>query len=253
MRQPWDAHDLREVIDEALGLASESGGSLPWVLGNHDITRVASRLGVDQNLIRDPTDELRRGIAPVNLTLGTRRARAAALLQLALPGSAYLYQGEELGLPEHFTIPAAHRHDPTFHRTKGAAVGRDGCRVPIPWSGQRPPYGFSAGHARTWLPQPDDWAALTVEAQQNTPDSTLSLYKKALRLRRSLPALGDGTLTWREMAPNTLTFDRAPDFTCMVNLGNEPVPLPARHRILLSSGPCDGRSLPPDTAAWLQG
>lgn len=252
MRQAWDARALREVIDEALELTVESGGSLPWVLGNHDVTRVASRLGIDQDLIRRPTDTLRRGAAPVDIALGTQRARAAALLQLALPGTAYIYQGDELGLPEHFSIPANRRQDPTFHRTRGAAVGRDGCRVPIPWSGQAPSYGFTAGPVRTWLPQPLDWAHLTVEAQLGRADSTLSLYRTALRLRRTSPALGDGTLTWRETAPDTVAFDREPGFTCVVNLGSQPISLPANSGVILSSGPSDGSSLPPDTAVWLQ-
>ncbi len=252
MRQAWDATALREVIDEALALTAESGGSLPWVLGNHDITRVASRLGVDQDLIRNPDDALRRGAAEVDITLGTRRARAAALLQLALPGSAYLYQGEELGLPEHFGIPAEQREDPTFHRTQGAAVGRDGCRVPMPWSGRVPPYGFAPTPGPTWLPQPPDWDDLTVEAQRERADSTLSLYRQAVRIRRESPALGDGTLTWRESPPDTLAFDRDPGFTCVVNLGPEPVPLPSGSQVILSSVPHDDGSLPPDAAVWLR-
>jgi len=252
MREPWGAPGLRAVIDEARGLIAESDGSMPWVLGNHDITRVVSRLGIDQEVIRRPTDALRRGKADVDLVLGTRRARAAALLLLALPGTAYLYQGEELGLPEDFSIPADRRDDPTYHRTQGAAVGRDGCRVPMPWSGDAPPYGFADKPVRTWLPQPLDWAGLTVEAQLPQPDSMLTLYRTALRLRREQAALGDGDLSWRESPPDVLSFDREPGFTCVVNLGDSPVALPAGVRVLLASEPLDGGALPSDTAVWLQ-
>ncbi len=249
---PWTARELRVVIDEARGLTTRSGASLPWVLGNHDITRVVSRLGIDQALIRHPTDALRRGMVPGDLSLGTRRARAAALVLLALPGGAYIYQGDELGLPEYLDIPADRRQDPTFYRTDGAAVGRDGCRIPMPWSGDVPPYGFADRPLRTWLPQPSDWARLTVAAQLSDPESMLNLYRAALRLRREHPALGDGEMTWTETGADQLAFTRDPGFGFFANLGDEPVGIPPSSRVLLSSGPLEGPLLPPDTAVWLQ-
>jgi alpha-glucosidase len=248
---PWAASDIRAVIDEACGLVADSGGSMPWVLGNHDVTRVVSRLGMDQALIRRPTDARRRGEVEVDVALGMRRARVAALLLLALPGSAYLYQGDELGLPEHLAIPASRREDPTFHRTGGAAVGRDGCRVPLPWSGDAPPYGFADRPVRTWLPQPLDWATLTVEAELSAADSILNLYRAALRLRREHPALGDGQMTWVESGGDELVFTREPGFGFVANLGSKPVILPSGS-VILASGPLDDDLLPTDTAVWLQ-
>ena len=250
MRVPWNACELRAVIDEAREITRVSSGSMPWVLGNHDITRLVSRLGVDQHLIREPTDEWRRGTTPIDVALGTHRARAAALLLLALPGSAYIYQGDELGLPEHFTIPAEDREDPTFHRTGGAAVGRDGCRVPLPWSGTTAPFGFTDQPARTWLPQPD-WSELTVETQSASPDSMLNLYRAALRLRHGHPALGDGDLEWLDLGQEVLAFRREPSFLFMLNFLNEPVQLPPDHQVVLTSGPILDNALPAHTAVWL--
>jgi glycosidase len=249
MRVPWVLPELRAVIDEGRQIA-RAGGSTPWVLGNHDITRLVSRLGVDQGLITTPTDEWRRGTAPVDVALGTARARAAALLLFALPGSAYLYQGDELGLPEDFTIPADRREDPTYHRTEGAAVGRDGCRVPLPWSGSAPPYGFADRPVRTWLPQPD-WSAMTVAAQTAQPDSMLTLYRTALRLRREHPALGDGDLEWLDLGDDVLAFAREPGFVFVLNMGDHAIDLPAGHEILLASHPLPDGLLPPDSAVWL--
>jgi alpha-glucosidase len=252
MRSPWGAADLRAVIDETRGLVAESGGSMPWVLGNHDITRVVSRLGTDQNLIRHPDDALRRGTAEVDVRRGTRRARAAALLLLALPGAAYIYQGEELGLPEHLAISADRREDPTFRRTDGAAVGRDGCRVPLPWSGAAPPYGFADRPVPTWLPQPLDWGSLTVAAELSDAGSMLNLYRAALRLRREHPALGEGEMTWVGSGPDELAFTREPGFGFAANLGDTPVGWPVGGRVILASGPVDDALLPPDTAAWIE-
>lgn len=252
MRVPWDAPEIREVIDEARQMIDRSDCSMPWVLGNHDVTRLVSRLGVEQSLIRQPTEELRRGTVKVDIPLGMRRARAAVLLLLALPGSAYIYQGDELGLPEHFAIPADRREDPTFHRTGGAAVGRDGCRVPLPWSGDTPPYGFAAEPIRTWLPQPMDWAMLTVDAQRAEADSMLNLYRTALRTRREHPALGAGEMMWLDSAADQLVFTRDPGFVFAANLGPNLMPLPEGNRVIVASGPLNGGQLPKDTAVWLQ-
>ncbi|WP_182903723.1 glycoside hydrolase family 13 protein [Microbispora sp. H10830] len=253
MPTPWSAEEFRTVIDASHRLARETGGSIPWVLGNHDVPRMVTRFGVDQDLVRAPTPEVLLGRMDVDVELGTRRARAAALLLLALPGGAYIYQGDELGLPEHLAIPDEARQDPMFERTLRTFIGRDGCRAPLPWSGTTPPYAFGAGD--TWLPQPEDWAALTVAAQHGDPGSTLNLYRAALAIRRDHPALGDGDLTWLDAPPGVLAFARDPGFTLMVNFGAEPVPLAWHHDVLLASGPlgCDFEPdlLPPDTGVWL--
>jgi alpha-glucosidase len=188
--------------------------------------------------------------------LGLRRARAALLLNLALPGSVYLYQGEELGLEEVEDIPDALRQDPMFHRTQGRNPGRDGCRVPIPWSGEAPPFGFSPPDAAAppWLPQPPAWRDRTVAAQTGDPDSMLELYRRALTSRRQLPDLGDGDLTWLPAPESVLAFRRG-RITCVVNLSERPIArhtvVPALDAVVLASGPLDGDHLPPDTTVWM--
>jgi hypothetical protein len=174
-----------------------------------------------------------------DLVLGTRRSRAAILLLLALPGSAYIYQGEELGLYEVEDIPDELRQDPMFWQTNGANPGRDGCRVPLPWSGDEPSFAFSPPDATTapWLPQPAAWREYTVDAEQGDPGSMLELYREALRLHRIEPALGDGPLTWLDSAPHVLAFARGDGFTCLVNLSAEPVALPAGELVLAPSHP----------------
>jgi alpha-glucosidase len=174
----------------------------------------------------------------------------AALLLLALPGSAYVYQGQELGLNEVLDIPADRRQDPIFANTGGLIIGRDGCRVPLPWSGDAPPYGFADQPVRTWLPQPEGWAAITAEAQAADPESMLSLYREAFRLRRDLPALGDGELTYTDAGPDTLVFTREPGFTFAANFGSEPTVLPPGE-VLLASGSLENGLLPADIAVWL--
>jgi alpha-glucosidase len=202
-------------------------------------------------------DDRRHG-TDLDLDLGTRRARAAALLFLALPGAAYLYQGEELGLWEVEDIPDALRQDPIWLRTGGANPGRDGCRVPLPWSGHEPPFGFSAGPdaAAPWLPcQPAAWKDRTVQAQLGDPSSMIELYRSALRLRRSEPGVHgeQEPLRWFDADRDVLAFRRGPHFACVVNLSAAPVGLPAHGALLIGSGPLDGAGLlPPDTAVWLR-
>ncbi len=226
---PWDAAALRQAIDGSIAAVAAVGAPPTWVLSNHDVVRHVTRYG--------------RG------ELGARRARAAALLMLALPGGAYVYQGEELGLPEVTDLPDEVRRDPTFVRSGGAERGRDGCRVPLPWSGQEPPFGFGRS-GEPWLPQPDDWARFTVEAQEANPSSMLSLYREGLRLRKLVA--GHGPLVWSDAVGPVLAFSRDPGFACFVNFGAEPVKPPGVDGpALLASGPLatDGR-IPGDTAAW---
>jgi alpha-glucosidase len=248
LRSAWDAGSLRTVIDATLTALAPVGAPATWVLSSHDETRHVTRFGRADTAAATMGFDVAAGSA--DLALGLRRARAATLLTLALPGGAYLYQGEELGLPEVEELPEDALQDPTWERSGHAARGRDGCRVPLPWSGQEPPFGFTAEGVRPWLPQPGDWAGLTVEVQQRDPDSALSLYRSALRLRRSLAALHEAPLTWLRSEPEVLAFARGRSFTCVANLGARPVALPVAGRVVLTSGPCPGH-LPPDTAAWV--
>lgn len=257
----WEAGSLRAMIDRNLVAHAAVGAPTTWVLGNHDSTRVVTRYGKPETgrpftLAGAEPEWLTRFAEyfwpmPTDVDLGRRRARAAALLELALPGPAYVYQGEELGLPEVEDLPEGVLDDPSYFRTGGRVRGRDGCRVPLPWSGTRTPYGFGVD-ASPWLPQPPEWAALSAQAQDGDSDSTLSLYRRALAIRSTHPALGDGTLAWSDDYPGkVLCFTREPGFACLVNLSPEPVGLPAGAELLLASAPLEGGRLPTDTAAWL--
>jgi alpha-glucosidase len=247
LTSPWDPQRLRSVIDASLAALEPEGAPATWVLSSHDEVRHVTRFGRPDTaaaaLGKDPSGH------GADVALGLRRARAAALLTLALPGSAYVYQGEELGLPEVEDLPEDVLQDPTWERSGHTVRGRDGCRVPLPWEGDRPPFGFTEDGVEPWLPQPPEWAAATVTAQLADPTSTLSLYRTALSLRRCLPGLSDAPLIWRDAGDAVLAFDRGTTFRCVVNFSGEPVDLADHGRVLVASGPCaDG--LPPDTAAW---
>ena len=234
----WSADSFRKVVDTALAESTIVGAPTTWVLSNHDRQRHVTRYGDGE--------------------VGLRRARAAALMMLALPGCAYLYQGEELGLPEVLDLPDELRQDPAFLRT---GESRDGCRVPIPWSGEVAPYGFGpVGSELSWLPAPATWRALSVAAQTGVPGSTLELYRAALRIRHTHPALvGTGGITWQETAPDVLAFSRSTGdtvLTCVVNTGDTPVridgygtPLVASEALTEQHG---GHVLPVDAAAWFE-
>jgi alpha-glucosidase len=247
VRSRWTAPALRAAIDATHAFAD--GSRAPWVIGNHDVVRPVTRWGA-------------------------AAARAATLLLLALPGSAYIYQGEELGLPEVTDIPDSARQDPTFRRTGGKVKGRDGSRVPLPWAEDASDsFGFSrtsagATPAPPWLPQPAGWGERSVAAEAADPASFLTLYRAALRIRRRHPALGTGTdagdaghqdaMRWLPSPDGTLSFARDPGFVFLANLGGAPVPLPRFRELLLASGPLlpgpgseADASLPPDTAVWL--
>jgi alpha-glucosidase len=232
MMASWDATSFRAIIDKSLAEADLVGAPTTWVLSNHDKHRHVTRYGDGE--------------------AGLARARAGTLLMLALPGSAYLYNGEELGLNEVLDLPDELREDPAFRRT---GESRDGCRVPLPWAGTADDgFGFGpGGAARPWLPQPAAWATLTAEAQDGDPASTLNLYRAALRLRKEHPALGGGTLTWLDSPDGVLVLRRDPGLVVVVNVSGEPVSLMAYGaEVLLTSGAldADGR-LPVNTTAWL--
>lgn len=243
MAQPWSAGAMRSSIARTLAEHAPVGAPATWVLSNHDVTRPATRYGrADSSFAFDR----KRFGTPSDAVRGQRRARAAALLTAALPGCLYVYQGDELGLPE-ADLPLEAIQDPMHFRSGGVDPGRDGCRVPLPWSGEAPFYGFGG---TPWLPQPADWAPFAVDVQNADPDSTLNLYRDAIALRRSIPDLRTETLTWLELGADVIAFRRGEDFVSITNLGVVPVPLPAHDRVLLSSAPLDG-ALPPDATAWL--
>ncbi|WP_344573477.1 glycoside hydrolase family 13 protein [Streptomyces lunalinharesii] len=248
LSSPWAAGALRARIDATRTTHAAVGAPATWVLCNHDVTRTVTRYGrADTSFDLDARPH---GV-PTDPSLGTRRARAAALLTLALPGAVYLYQGEELGLPEVEDLPADRRRDPIHVRSGGTDPGRDGCRVPLPWSGTAPPFGFTRDGVEPWLPQPARWADLTVAAQDGAAGSMLELYRAALRLRRTGPATADAPLRWLPSGADVLAFRRG-DLLCAVNFADRPVALPAEHALLLASGPVPDRTLPPDTAVWLR-
>ncbi len=244
---PWDASKLRAVITESLRAFAAVGAPSTWVLSNHDVVRHASRLALTAP---NPQGQ---GIGPRSPgqpipALGLRRARAATAIMLALPGSAYIYQGEELGLPEVIDLPDSARQDPTWIRSHGERYGRDGCRVPIPWDASAPAYGFSPS-GRSWLPQPADWGPLSRDAEAGDPSSTLNMYETALDVRRTLD-LGSGTLEWIDgLGAGVIAF-RNQNATVVANLGDAPINLPPG-RVLLASEPLDSATLPVDTAVWL--
>ncbi len=247
---PFEPGPMRTSIVSALAAHEPVDAPTTWVLSNHDVTRPVTRYG------RADTSfafEAKREGTPTDLELGTRRARAAALLAMALPGSMYIYQGEELGLPEVEDIPAERRQDPMWLRSGGVDPGRDGCRIPLPWNGDRPPYGFSRdGAGRPWLDQPDDWASLTVAAQSGDPTSMLELYRAGLRARRANPWRGESTLEWLPVADSVLAFARGNAFICIVNFGRDSVELPADATVLIASDELEGGALPQDTTVWLR-
>jgi alpha-glucosidase len=250
MSRPWEAKELRASIEATLAAHAPVRAPATWVLANHDVTRTVTRYGRADSSFAFAT---KRFGTPTDLELGTRRARAAALLVAALPGCLYLYQGDELGLPEVESIPLEKLQDPMHFRSEGVDPGRDGCRVPLPWSTANRSAGFSPDKAtqEPWLPQPAGWADLSVAVQQDDPDSMLSLYRAALRLRRTEPDLKDDDLSWLPSPEGVLAFRRGESLACIVNLGTELVPL-LPGEVLLASGPHTDGSLPPDTAAWLR-
>ncbi|XUL93927.1 glycoside hydrolase family 13 protein [Streptomyces galilaeus] len=250
LKCPLQADELRTVIDRSITDLAGVGAPATWVLSNHDETRHVTRYGRAHTGVTAP---LRDHTQPSDLALGTRRARTAALLMLALPGGAYIYQGEELGLPEVEDLPDDALQDPTWERSGHTARGRDGCRVPLPWSGDTPPFGFGPPGSTPWLPQSENWNSYTAEANQADPASMLHLYRDALRLRRTTPALGGEDFRWLDSPDGTLLFERGHGLLCAVNLSHRPMALPEAHDQLLASGPLDHDGLlPPDTTVWLR-
>lgn len=223
------ADAVREAVEHSLAAVVAVGAPPTWTLSNHDVERQVSRYGGGEQ--------------------GTRRARAMALVELALPGAVYLYNGEELGLPN-VDLPDGALQDPVWERSGRTERGRDGCRVPLPWEGTAPPFGFSTS-AQTWLPVPAEWAELTVEAQLEDPGSMLSLYRGALEIRAQRPKISSTELEWYGAPAGCLAFRRkGGGLVCALNTSDEPVPIPPGE-VLLSSVPLVDGLLPPDAAVWL--
>jgi alpha-glucosidase len=249
----WRADRLRETIDDNLRVLAPVGAPATWVLSNHDQTRHVSRLGrpsATGPIAARVGGPAVRVVERTDLDLGRRRARAALLLMLALPGCVYLYQGEELGLGEVEDLPDELLQDPAWFRSGKTFRGRDGCRVPLPWSGAAPPFGFGPEGSTPWLPQPGDWAELTVAAQTGDPASMLELYRAALRIRREHPGFRGETLAWRESPRGVLHFGRSDTIEVMVNVTDREVAAPAGRRLVLSSVPLQDGRLPADAAGW---
>lgn len=266
MARPWDAKALRESIQTTLDAHAPVAAPATWVLSNHDVTRPVTRYGRQDSSFAFASKSFG---TPTDLATGRRRARAAALLSAALPGSLYLYQGDELGLPEVEDLPRSAIQDPMHFRSGGVDPGRDGCRVPLPWTRGGTSHGFGPdGGARPWLPQPAGWGELSVEVQAGDEASMLALYRRVLATRRAEPALHGEGFRWLDslggaaLGDDVLAFVRGGTdgaVACVVNLGDDDVPLPADAEVLLHSGSDHGggASQPPtrlatDTAVWLR-
>ncbi|MEN9714797.1 MAG: hypothetical protein RJA35_264 [Actinomycetota bacterium] len=252
LNSEWNAKTLFENINESFEAFDGVGAPSTWVLNNHDVLRHASRFG---GLKIKPTDS--DGVGPNDAQpdreLGLRRARGATLFMLGLPGSAYIYQGEELGLPEHTTLQPEFRQDPTFFRTGGKRVGRDGCRVSLPWeAGIGAANGFNLTGA-SWLPQPEIYKDYSRNLQQGIAGSTLEMYKLALSLRKQLK-LGEGSFEWLDgfVSESVLGY-RNGEILVIHNFGNSAVDLP-EGRVIASSlhGMQDGHPLAPDQTVWIR-
>ncbi len=248
LQAEWDASEMRDIITESVAKASDVGSTPTWVLSNHDVMREATRYGLPKGTdwrawpAQGPHDLL-------DVDLGARRARAAALLILALPGSTYLYQGEELGLPEVWDLPEDVLDDPVWTRSGGEQKGRDGCRVPIPWTTSGPSFGFGSGSG--WLPQPANFGQFSAEAQTGVSGSTLELYRQIMAVRERT-ATDDESLEMLDLGSDVLAFRRGSGLTCIINMGSEPIELPNHGELLISSDvDQNGETLAPDSAVWL--
>jgi len=257
LTSPWSADDLRKNINLSLESIQEVGAPASWVFNNHDVVRSVDRFALNLQSGNGKTTRDRQGDpAKLDLALGIKRARAGALLMLALPGGAYIYQGEELSLPEVRDLPEDRLTDPRWKMSGFTDRGRDGCRVPLPWkSDPESAFGFSAGAdispEQAWLPQSTWWGSYSVEAQEKDSESTLNLYRSALAIRQKEDGLGDGPMHWIDAGANVLAFTRPGNFACFVNFGAE-ISLPSGAEIILATTPIINGVLPQDAAFWLR-
>ena len=244
----WDGNKWRDIIDSSMAADALVGAPTTWVTENHDVRRSPTRYG--GRVVH------REVASPAQVALGRVRAVAAMYTILALPGTTYLFNGQELGLEEVIDLDDAEREDPHFHRTKGEHLGRDGCRVPMPWRASGTNFGFSPSNAKkSWLTQPVSWSALSVEAQEGDRGSTLNRVRAATAVRRTQPALQRGSFEWvREMCVDgVVAFRRAvagsPSVVCVANMSAKPTS-PVVGTVLCSSNEVSGGIVPPDTTAW---
>ena len=244
----WDGNKWRDIIDSSMAADALVGAPTTWVTENHDVRRSPTRYG--GRVVH------REVASPAHVALGRVRAVAAMYTILALPGTTYLFNGQELGLEEVIDLDDAEREDPHFHRTKGEHLGRDGCRVPMPWRASGTNFGFSPSNAKkSWLTQPVSWSALSVEAQEGARGSTLNRVRAATAVRRTQPALQRGSFEWvREMCVDgVVAFRRAvagsPSVVCVANMSANPTS-PVVGTVLCSSNEVSGGIVPPDTTAW---
>jgi alpha-glucosidase len=225
----FDAAEIRNAIENSLAAVAIAAATPTWTLANHDVDREVTRYGGGA-----------RGLA---------RARAMALVMLALPGAVFIYNGEELGLPN-VDLPDDALQDPVWERSGHKQRGRDGCRVPIPWEGDTPPFGFSAS-AHTWLPIPPEWAPLTVEKQREQADSTLAFFEQAIALRQKRTTSAEPGIEWLDSPNDGLVFRSAgAGLVCALNVGKGPMTLPDGD-LILASAPLRNGALRPGAAAWL--
>ncbi len=241
----WDAKEFAEIIDRSVSAADKVGAPSTWVLSNHDVMRHASRYGLPKgtNWRKWPTQGKPE---EMDAELGQQRARAAAMITLSLPGSAYVYQGEELGLPEVWDLPEDVLDDPTWERSGRTEKGRDGARVPLPWEADGPSYGF--GDSSPWLPQPSAFGPLSAAEQVGDDASMLSLYRKAIKLRRE--HLSSGLDFAIEKVESGLLRYRHGPLHVVANMSDSPVGLP-EGTVMLASGPVTDGSLAANTTVWL--
>jgi alpha-glucosidase len=228
LRAHYDASEIRDAIENSLRAAHLVDAVPTWTLANHDVDRVPTRYGGG--------------------AVGLARARAMALVMLALPGAVFIYNGEELGLPN-VDLPDEALRDPVWERSGRTRRGRDASRVPMPWEGETPPFGFSDSD-ETWLPLPAEWADLTVERQSDDLGSTLTFFRRAFQLRRSRAEFDGATVEWLDSPGDSLVFHRTGGLVCVLNASTQLIPLP-EGEVLMASGPIADGALPPDTAAWL--
>lgn len=250
----WDVTEIKNNINKSIEAIGAVGAPSSWVFNNHDVVRSVDRFDLGLGLSGGTTLERQGDVNKFNLKRGQKRARAGALLMLALPGGAYIYQGEELTLPEARDIPEDRLSDPRWKMSDYKDRGRDGCRVPLPWkSNAAGAFGFSDNAnltpADSWLPQSNNWGDYSVQVQDSDPNSSLNLYRKALEIRKSQSGLGDGPMSWVDAPEYVVAFSRPGDFYCYLNLGAD-FKLPQGAKVLVSSSPIENSILPTDTAVW---
>jgi alpha-glucosidase len=224
---PFDAAFLYKCISNTLEMLKQADAPATWALSNHDTPRVASRHGA-------------------------KASRALALFVMALPGSCYIYNGQELGLPD-AEIADKDRQDPAFFRTQGLQKGRDGARVPMPWSGDQTPFNFSSGSP--WLPIPQEWRELSVSAQESDAASTLNLYRSALKIRRD-KLVGTGEIEWVDRGETGLISFARGEFAIYLNTSSTTIKIPSVGALVLGSDAAvtfenGSLTLPAASAAWL--